>query len=183
MWQEIAKFGKKLVDRGLVESHFGNLSIRKGSKMLITKSGSTLDEITETSVVELDIDRPSSFDSTASSETIVHRMIYNDTEANAIIHSHSPFAVIESLLVNEDRIFPMDIEGQYYLQEIIIVKGDPGTPELANNAAEALKKHQSVVIFRHGTFAIGKNLEEAYSVSAQIEHSCKLKYYFDLARK
>jgi L-fuculose-phosphate aldolase len=45
MWQEIAKFGKKLVERDLVESQFGNISVRKGEKMLITKRGFALDEI------------------------------------------------------------------------------------------------------------------------------------------
>ncbi|HDN65254.1 MAG TPA: fuculose phosphate aldolase, partial [Methanosarcinales archaeon] len=40
MWQEIARFGKKLVEYGLVESHFGNISVRTGDGMLITRSGS-----------------------------------------------------------------------------------------------------------------------------------------------
>ena len=47
----MAKFGKKLVERGLVESNFGNMSVRSGRRMLITKSGKPLDEINEYSVV------------------------------------------------------------------------------------------------------------------------------------
>lgn len=43
MWHNISKFKKKLVDRGLVESRFGNISIRIADKMLITKNGSFLD--------------------------------------------------------------------------------------------------------------------------------------------
>jgi L-fuculose-phosphate aldolase len=61
MWQDIAKFGKKLVERGLVESHFGNISVRIGNKMLITRSGVPLDEMTGKSAVEVDIDEPSNF--------------------------------------------------------------------------------------------------------------------------
>jgi L-fuculose-phosphate aldolase len=182
MWQDIARFGKKLVDRGLVESHFGNISIRAGSKMLITKSGSALDEITENSVVEVNIEMPSSLDSIASSETVVHRTIYQNTPALAVIHAHPPFAVIESLLV-EDVIVPINIEGEYFLHEIPIVRGDTGSPELANNTALALRGRKGVIVFRHGTFAIGNELEEAYFVTALIEQSCKLKYYFDMARK
>lgn len=102
MWHEISKFGKRLVDRGLVESSFGNISIRMGDKMLITKSGSSLDEITEKSIVDVDIDKPSRLDDIASSETIVHRMIYQDTPALAIIHAHPPFAVIGSLLARKN---------------------------------------------------------------------------------
>jgi len=182
MWKDIAKFGKKLVERGLVESHFGNMSVRAGERMLITKSGCALDEITENSVVEVDIDKPSSLDSIASSESPIHRAIYKNTTALAIIHAHPPFAVIESLL-GHDKIIPPDSEGQYILHEILVVRGDFGTKELADNTSGALKDRKGVIVFAHGTFVIGKTLEEAYFVTAQIEHSCKLKYYCDTARK
>ncbi len=183
MWQEIAKFGKKLVERGLVEAHSGNISIRSGSKMLITKSGFALDEITENSVVEVYIDKPSSLDSVASSESPIHRAIYKNTPELAIIHAHPPFAVIESLLAGHGTIVPLDIEGQHFLHEIPIVCGSPGTPGLAKNILGALEKHNGVIVQSHGTFAAGKTLEEVYVVTALIEHSCKLKYYYDMAGK
>ncbi len=178
----MAKFGKKLVERGLVESHFGNISVRVGSKMLITRSGAPLDEINENSVVEVDIDKPSSLDSIASSESPIHRAIYKNTTALAVIHAHPPFAVIESLL-GHDKMIPPDSEGQYILHEIPVVRGSFGTKELAENTSGALKDHKGVIVFAHGTFAAGKTLEEAYFVTAQIEHSCKLKYYCDMARR
>lgn len=73
----MAKFGKRLVEHGLVESHFGNISVRTGSEMLITKTRSPLDGISGKSVVEVDIDKPSSLDNIASSEVTVHRSITN----------------------------------------------------------------------------------------------------------
>ncbi|MBU4373104.1 MAG: aldolase [Euryarchaeota archaeon] len=182
MWHDIAKFGKKLVERGLIESHFGNMSVRAGSQMLITKSGSPLDEINEDSVVEVDIDKPSSLDSIASSESPIHRAIYENTKALAIIHAHPHFAVIESLL-GHDKIIPPDSEGQYILHEIPVVRGSFGTKELADNTKGALKDHKGVIVFAHGTFAAGKTLEEAYVVTTLIEHSCKLKYYCDMAKR
>jgi L-fuculose-phosphate aldolase len=181
--QGVAKFGRKLVEHGLVESHFGNISVRVGSKMLITKSGSPLDEISGKSVVEVDIDKPSSLDNIASSEVAVHRAIYKHTPALAVIHAHPPFAVIESLLAEEDKIVPINIEGQYFLHDIPVVRGIAGTPELAKSTSDALKDHKGAIVFGHGTFAVGGALEEAYFITAQIEHSCKLKYYFDLAKK
>ncbi len=183
MWHDVAKFGKKLVDHGLVESHFGNISVRTGGKMLITRTGFALDEITEDSIVEIDIDKSSSFDIIASSESIVHRAIYKNTSALAVIHAHSPFAVIESLLADNDIIVPIDSEGQYFLHEIPVVRGDIGTAQLAANTSDTLRDHKGAIVFSHGTFAIGKILEEAYVITTQIEHSCKLKYYYDLAKK
>ena len=181
MWQDIAKFGKKLVDRSLVESQFGNISIRNGDKMLITKTGVPLDEINKDNVVELDIDKPSNLDPIASSETIVHRTIYKNTPALSIIHAHPFFSVIESMLVENESIVPINIEGEYFLHEIPVVKGATGSPELADQTAHMLSTHKGVIVFGHGTFAIGKTLEEAYFVTALLEQSCKMKYYFDLA--
>lgn len=183
MWQEIAKFGKKLVECDLVESQFGNISIRKGEKMLITKSGSALDEINKESVVELDIEKPCDLDRIASSETIVHRTIYKNTSALAIIHVHPAFAVIESMLVDTGSIVPINIEGEHFLHEIPIVKGASGTADLANNVSQALIGHKGAIVSGHGTFAIGKTLDEAYFITALVEKSCKLKYYFDMAKR
>ena len=186
MWQEISKIGKKLVDHGLVESHFGNISVRIGNKMLITRSGSALDEITENSVVEVELEGTSGLDLIASSEAIVHREIYKNTSALAIIHAHCQFAVTLSLLADlessSNSIVPVDSEGQYFLHEIPIVKGGIGTPELAKNTARALAEHKGAIIYSHGTFATGKILEEAYVVTTQIEHSCAIKYRYDMAK-
>ncbi|HJH32791.1 MAG TPA: aldolase [Methanosarcinaceae archaeon] len=183
MWQEISRIGKKLVDHGLVESHFGNISVRIGNKMLITRSGSALDELTENSVVEVEVEGTSGLDLIASSETIVHREIYKNTSALGIIHAHCQFAVTESLLSDSGAIVPVDSEGQYFLHEIPIVKGGIGTPELAKNTARALTEHKGAIIYSHGTFAVGKILDEAYVVTTQIEHSCAVKYWYDLARQ
>lgn len=139
MWKEISRFGKKLVENRLVDSNFGNISVRNCSKMMITKSGAKLDEITGSSVVELDIDRPSRSDDIASSETIVHRSIYMNTPAFAIIHVHPFFSVIESLLIENDSIIPMSIEGEYFLHEIPVVRGGAGTSELAKTLQKPLK--------------------------------------------
>lgn len=89
MWQEIAKYGRKLVEHGLVESNFGNISMRAGDRMLITRTGAGLDEITEDNVVEVDIEDTSSMDIIASSEAVVHREIYRQTSALAILHAHA----------------------------------------------------------------------------------------------
>lgn len=182
MWQEIAKYGRKLVEHGLVESNFGNISIRAGDKMLITRTGAALDEITENSVVEVDIQDTSSLDIIASSEAVVHREIYRQTSALAILHAHSPYAVVGSLLSGPGgKIVPVDSEGQYFLGEIPVVGGGIGSRELAESLANALSRHRGSVVYSHGTFAIGRTLGEAYIVTTQIEHSCKVKYLYERA--
>jgi len=182
MWQEIAKYGRKLVEHGLVESHFGNISVRIGDRILITRSGTALDEITRDNVVEVGLKDTSSLDVIASSETVVHREIYRQTQALAIIHAHCPYAVVESLLVGAGGIIePADSEGQYFLGKIPVVEGGIGSSKLAINTARALSVSKGAIIYGHGTFAAGKTLEEAYILTTQIEHSCKVKYLYELA--
>ncbi len=183
MWREISRIGRKLVESGLVESHFGNISVRLGNRMLITRSGCALDEITKDSVVEVSIEGSCPLDIIASSETIVHRAIYRQTPALAIVHAHCPFAVTVSLLAEADSITPADSEGQYFLGEIPVVKGGIGSDELACNLTTALASHKTAIIYSHGTFATGKVLDEAYVLTTQVEHSCKIKYWYDLAKK
>lgn len=182
MWREISKFGKKLVEYGLADSHFGNISLRVGDKVLITRSGSMLDELDENQVVEVDLDTPSSFDIIASSETIVHREIYRRTSALAIIHCHSPYAVVESMLTDEDLIVPADSESLYVLHEIPIVAGGIGSEQLAEESADALADHKAAIIKGHGPIAVGKIVEEAYVHISCVEHACQVKYLVDRAR-
>jgi L-fuculose-phosphate aldolase len=78
-WQEIARFGKKLVISGLTSSRFGNISLLEGDKIIITCTGSMLDELEERLVVEVDLSRPCDQDKIASSETCVHRAVYQST--------------------------------------------------------------------------------------------------------
>ena len=177
MWKEISKFGKKLVFSGLVSSHFGNISLRIGNQMLITRSGSMLDEIDENGVVNIQLDKESSFDLIASSESIVHREIYKRTSALAIIHAHCEFATILSL--TRDKIIPVDSEGKYFLHEIMVVNGGIGTRELSENCATVLREHKGVIAKGHGTFATGKILDEAYINTCILEHSCKMLYFYE----
>ncbi|WP_331454925.1 aldolase [Methanosarcina siciliae] len=178
----MAKYGRKLVEHGLVESNFGNISVRAGDRMLITRSGTALDEITGDNVVEVEIGDISSLDIIASSETVVHREIYGKTSALAIIHAHCPYSVVESLLAGPaGTIVPVDSEGQYFLGSIPVVGGGIGSRELAENLAGELSGHRGAVVFSHGTFAIGRTLGEAYIVTTQLEHSCRVKYLYELA--
>ncbi|MDD1752125.1 MAG: aldolase [Methanotrichaceae archaeon] len=179
LWQEMAILGKKIVQSGLTTSRFGNMSILFGEKILITKTGSMLDEIDENQIIEVDLSGPCSRDEQASTETCVHRAIYMDTDAQAIIHTHSPYAVTLSLL--EDKsVEPLDSEGRHFLGTIPIVNGSFGTEELALNVCMVLKASKSCIARGHGVFALGNNLKEAFEVVSMVEHSAKIKYLIEI---
>ncbi len=180
--QELIKYGKKMVSSGLVDSHFGNVSKRIGNNMLISLTGSMLDEL-EGEIIEVPIFEESSIDIIASTEIKMHREIYKNSSALAILHGHSPFAVILSMTEKSDIIKPEDSESLYLLHEIPIVEGGVGTEKLAETAAQRIKEHKGIIIRGHGTVAKGQTVDEAFVVLSSIEHSCKIKYYVDLMNK
>lgn len=179
MWRKMRRFGRRLVDLGLTHSSFGNLSVRLNGKILITRRGSRLDELRRSDIVCVDLVRPRGTDDIVSIELVVHRNIYLNTNASAIIHAHSPFAVIQSMISSNDKIIPPEAEGKYLLVEIPIIAGESGSKKLADNAAYAFKDHKGVIIKEHGTMAVGRTIEEAYNIICSIEHVCKIKYFLD----
>ena len=174
-WQEIAQFGRKVVSSGLTSSRFGNISIRRDNKIFITATGSMLDELDSSTVVEVTLDRPCEMDKVASIETCVHRAIYLNTGNMAIIHTHSPYAVALSLL-EEETVEPVDSEGVLLLGDMPIIEGRLGTDLLASSASEALQLHKACIARGHGVFAAGGSLREAYTAACMAEHSSQVKY-------
>ena len=174
-WKEIARFGKKMALSGLTSSRFGNISILQGDKISITCTGSMLDELEEALIVEVDLSCPCDKDNIASSETCVHRAIYQSTTNKAIIHTHSAYAVALSLLEREE-IMPLDSEGMIFLGAIPIVEGHFGTDELAMAASSALQIHKVCIARGHGVFAAGKSLNDAYTAACMAEHSAQVRY-------
>jgi L-fuculose-phosphate aldolase len=174
-WQEIVRFGKKLVLSGLTSSRFGNISRLEEGRIFITCTGSMLDELDEGMIVEVDLSHPCNLDKIASSETCVHRAVYQRTEYMALIHTHSPYAVALSLL-EQRAIEPMDSEGLLFLGTMPIVEGRIGTNDLAMAASDALQNHKACIARGHGVFAAGNSLLDAYTAACMAEHSAQVRY-------
>jgi L-fuculose-phosphate aldolase len=178
-WRTMAAIGKKLVLSGLTSSRFGNISLRMGDKIVITRTGSMLDELDCGQVMKVDLEGPCPAE--ASTETCVHRAIYRGTDHNCVIHTHSPYAVALSLL--EDRVEPLDSEGAKFLGSLAVVEGDFGTEKLAGNVAAALRDHRACIALGHGVFAAGKSLLDAYESACMAEHSSQVRFLVMLGKK
>lgn len=173
--REIARFGRKAVLSGLTSSRFGNISAIKGDKIIITKSGSMLDELTRSQMVEVDLSGPCPQDATASTETCVHRAVYQGTTARSVIHTHSPYAVALSL-IEPEQVEPIDSEGCHFLGPMPLVDAEFGTSDLAAKVSSALHSHNACIARGHGVFAQGQSLAEAYTMACMAEHSAQVRY-------
>ena len=166
--------GRDLFSRGLVSSHGGNLSIRLGDRIIITRQGSRLNCLQEHDLIETGISRNNRLTPLASVELAVHRAIYRETQAQAIVHAHSPHAIALSL--TETEIEPSTVEGLSAVGTVPVVgwhlEVKPGC--LADIIARALKQQRIIMVHGHGSFAIGQLLEEAYNFTTVLEESCQI---------
>ncbi len=175
--KEMKKYGEFLENRGLnLSSHSGNMSVRRGDRIIIKRRGAMMGDLSEEDVVETGIEKDDSGVIIASTEIGVHRAIYKETSALAIIHAHTPYSISLSLV--RDEIIPIDDEGQYHLKKVPVVDVEDsiGSDEVEKRLPPILQDYNAGILKGHGTFAHGENLEEAYNWITVVESICKVIY-------
>ncbi len=176
MLKDFQLIGQDLFLAGLNSSHSGNLSIRQGDRLVITRRGSMLGRLTERDLIETGLEKNDSHITLASTEIRVHRAIYKNTAALAVVHAHPPHATALSLI--EDEIVPIDSEGAYFLHKIPVIGAERtiGSAEVEANLPDLLKEYKVVMIRGHGSFATGQLLEEAYQWTSALESVARIIY-------
>ena len=166
--------GHDLCTRGLVSSNSGNLSIRLGEHLIITRRGSRLGCLEEHDLIETGISKNDRATPLASRELAVHRAICQQTSALAIVHAHPPHAVALSL--TETEIVPIDTEGLSVVGPVPVLSWDMDVKliGMADIISQALKHHRIIMVRGHGSFAIGQLLEEALNCTTALEESCRV---------
>ncbi|MBN2203424.1 MAG: aldolase [Thermoleophilia bacterium] len=172
--EQFRRIGRDLFVAGLVSSHGGNMSVRQGDRILITRRGSMLAQIEERDVIDIGLEENDANVTLASTEIVVHRAIYQATSALAIVHTHPPYAIAQSLV--KDEIVPIDSEGSYLLHKVPVVAAQltAGSTEVAELLPAWLKEYDLVMLRGHGPFAIGHLLEEAYQLTSVLEMACRI---------
>ncbi|MHA1273368.1 MAG: class II aldolase/adducin family protein [Promethearchaeota archaeon] len=168
--------GKFLMHYGCNASHSGNISVRSGGKIYIKRRGAMLHHLEPEDIVETDLYKPDSGIMLSSTETDVHRQIYLNTEAMAIIHAHAPYCVVLSLI--EDEITCIDAEGYYMYKKIPIIDLDnpAGPADAAREVPKVLKNYPLCIIRTHGVFARGNTLYDALQHVTGAEQAAKIRY-------
>jgi len=169
LYEEFRDIGRDIFVTGLTSSHGGNMSVRVGDKIIIKRRGAQFGRLKPTDFVVTSFQGKDSGIIRASTELIVHRAIYENTAALAVIHSHPKTAIALSL--SRDEIIPIDNEGSYLLRNIPVVSVEmaSGSKEMANAVSGALQGYKIIMQRGHGCFAIGQTLEEAYHWVSTLE--------------
>jgi len=178
---EIRKVGKYVVERGLVDSSFGNISFKAGSTIHISQTGAPLDELAGC-IDPVPDDDGSTAGITASSELSAHRGIYEATGARAILHGHPKFAVAMSMLCDEKDCAVEDCWKDCPRVRMLggapVVAGEIGAGGLAARVASVIGDSGKAVVYGHGVFTVGRNgFEEAFRAMAEAENLCRDEYF------
>jgi L-fuculose-phosphate aldolase len=172
--EEVGGIGRILFEAGLNNTHSGNLSIRLGDRVLITRRGSMLGCLTEADLIDVGLREDDSGIALASTEVNVHRAVYSATSHLSIVHSHPKTAIAMSM--NREFIVPVDDEGRYYFKRIPVLSAREtiGSLELEERLPVLLKDFPIVMVRGHGAFAAGGSLEEGLQYTHSLEWSCEI---------
>lgn len=174
---QIARFGRKLIEHRLTKGTSGNLSIfnRKEGLVAISPSGLDYFETAPEDVVVLDLSgkiidgawKP-------SSEWALHRIIYeNRQDIDSVIHTHSPFCTVLSCL-------GWELPAIHYMIALAgpTIRCAPyatfGTAELAHNTLTAMRERNAAFLANHGLLAAGADLANAFHIAEEIEFCAEL---------
>ncbi|RUM60315.1 MAG: aldolase [Persephonella sp.] len=176
---EIIFTGKVLYKEGLVNSHAGNISVRDGDYIYITKTGKMLGFLDRDDIVKVPVFEESVYDKIASSELIVHRAIYKNSDYKAIIHAHPVYATALTFFL-EEKFSPIDNEGKLFINDVPIIDviNASGSEELANRLVKELKKSKKNIflIKKHGSFVFSNSLNYALKLTSDLEFCGKIYY-------
>jgi ribulose-5-phosphate 4-epimerase/fuculose-1-phosphate aldolase len=170
------------VQRGLVDSFFGNISYSNGDLLYISQTASSLDELAGC-IDPVPFENSSTVGITASSELVAHRTIFETTGCRAILHGHPRFAVVMSMLCDEKASCPItdcwrDCPKVRLLGGTPVVAGEIGAGGIAKNVPPVIGGPGRAIVYGHGVFAIGRNdFREAFQALVDVENWCRTEYF------
>lgn len=175
--KQLVEFGKKLLDEKYTLGTGGNLSIYNKEKelMAITPSGIPFPEIEEEDIVVMKLDGTIvEGKRKQSSEWVMHKLFYERrTDINAVIHGHT----INSTVLAELR---WTLPATHYMlavagKDVKCAKyASYGSPELAENAFEAMEDRKAVILANHGILTGAIDLANAYNVLEEVEYCAEI---------
>jgi len=160
---EFQMAGRALSAAGLADGSSGNLSLRQGGGLIITRSGSSLANLEPSDLVLTGLIDDYITASPPSSELEVHRAILRAGSVNAVVHVHLPWALS---LAEAAPALPGGT--------LVIGGGGAIIPgAFAREIAAGLVAGGLVMVRGHGSFAAAATMAEACRLSLDFENTCR----------
>ena len=172
--EEIVEHCLRMLKDGLTVGTSGNISVRAGQTIAMTPSAADYEGLSAEDICVLSLDG-TQVDGlgSLSTEVPMHTVVYQFTDAQAVVHTHPVYATVVGTLVRE-------IPRIHYMLALL---GGPvrvapyapfGTEKLARNCIVAMKDRYGVLLQNHGATTYGDSLAMAYSRSVYLEWLCRI---------
>lgn len=172
----LVEFSRRMQADQLTVGTSGNISVRRGDRVAITPSGTAYESLTPESICVINLDgavvdgrlQP-------SSELPMHTLVYERTDAAAVVHTHPVYASTLSSLITE-------LPPVHYMIALLggSVRVAPyatyGSRELAENSVAAMQGRYAAILQNHGATTCGDSLSKAYTRSVYLEWMCRVYY-------
>ncbi|MFC9993990.1 S-methyl-5-thioribose-1-phosphate isomerase [Nocardia sp. NPDC127526] len=189
--REIADIARGLYANGWMPGTAGNISVRQGDSAVITASGLSKGELTETDTVTVAV-----ADSTPvtaggkrpSAETTIHTAVYRVRAAGAVVHVHPPHATALSIGAGGAAVRTVRFAGYELIKglggqrpdaiDIPVFPNHAEVPRIGADIEKYLTEHPDappvLFIAGHGITAWGADLAQARDRAECLEAMCEL---------
>jgi L-fuculose-phosphate aldolase len=175
--RELVAFGERLYAKDYIGSVDGNLSVRLGpDRIMVTPSGIHKGFMRpEQMVVVNGAGEPVWGELRPTSELPMHLEVYRQRpDVSAVIHAHPPKAVTLTIagLDVADGLIP----------ELIVLLGfvpvtpyaTPSSEENADAIRQAIRDKDALMLARHGSLTVGRDLWQAFNRLETVERSAEI---------
>lgn len=175
--ESLVACARRMVRDGLVDGTSGNLSARAGDLIAITPSGAPYEDMSPADICLIRLgDGSTAAGGRPSTETPMHLAVYRATDAVAIVHTHSPFVVALSSVLDELPAIHYAMAGLGGLVRVAPYARF-GTQELADGAVAALAGRTAVILRNHGALTYGTSLGQAYDRARTLEWLARVYWH------
>jgi L-fuculose-phosphate aldolase len=177
--RDIVLVSRWMYDRQLVVARDGNVSCRLGDgTFLMTPSGCCKGTVSEDELVRVDMQgRAIEGERKPTSEVVMHIAAYRERpDVNAVVHAHPITAVAFS-------VAGISL-AQCVVPETVIVFGQiptapyatATTPAMATAIEGIVRTADAIVLDRHGSLTLGKDVFDAFYKLEMLEHAAKITH-------
>jgi len=172
--QEVIRFCGLLHDKNFLAANDGNVSVRLcHRRVLITPTGVPKAFLSPEDLLTIDMEgNVLSGAGKPSGEIALHlEALRARPDALSVVHAHPPTCIALTLVRNLklNDVLPEVILSVGRLE--VVPYARPLTDALAHAVSGALGRADAVIMERHGTVTVGRDLSEAYMRTERLEHA------------
>ena len=174
--QELVRYGKKIIEKGLAVGPGGNISARKGNTIYLSPSGYSFDELNEDDYVGVNLKTGKITEGTLkpTCEVSMHLGCYLiRKDISAVIHTHPPLVI--GLISAGAKIKPMFPDFVALVGEVPVIDYViPAGEKIRKAVTKVIKKYDAVLLKNHGLVTVGATLKEAFYRAEIIEEAARI---------